>query len=168
VLGQVGLLGVGLAAVLADVRLQVLRLLVLGDVLQQRRLVGEALVAGVALERLVRLVAPRVRLQVGELREGLLAAGMPALVRLVARMRPDVLLQMRELRELSLADLTAVRLDAQVDPGVLRQIRRVGEGLRALGALIRLRLPHVDLRVQLEICLRAKNLRAKNRIFRLA
>jgi len=139
-------------------------LLVCLDVLQQRGLVREALVAGVALERFVRLVTPRVRLQVGELREGLLTAGMPALVRLVARVRPDVLLQVRELRELPLADLAAVRLDPQVDPRVLRQIRRVGEGLRALGALVRLRLPHVDLRVQLQIGLRAEDLRMGNRL----
>ena len=48
-----------------------LGLLVLGDVLQQGRLVGEALVAGVALVRLVSLVAPGVGLQVGQLGEGL-------------------------------------------------------------------------------------------------
>ena len=66
-LGQVGLLCVGLPAVLADVRLEVLRLLVLGDVLEEGALVDEALVARVALVRLVCLVAARVGLQVGEL-----------------------------------------------------------------------------------------------------
>uniref|UniRef100_A0A182J195 Uncharacterized protein n=1 Tax=Anopheles atroparvus TaxID=41427 RepID=A0A182J195_ANOAO len=121
VLGQVGLLRVRLAAQLADVRLQVLGVLVLRDVLEQRGLVGEALVARVALERLVRLMAPRVGLQVGELRERLRAAGMPALVRLVAGVRPDVLLQVRQLRELALADLAPVRLDAEMYPRVLRQ-----------------------------------------------
>lgn len=56
-LRQIGLLGVTLTAVLADVRFQVLRLLVLRYVLEQTRLVGEALVTGVTLVRLVGLVA---------------------------------------------------------------------------------------------------------------
>ena len=73
VLGQVGLLGVALAAVGADVRLQMLGLLVLGDVLQQRGLVVETLVAGVTFVWLVRLVTPGVGLQVGQLGEGLRA-----------------------------------------------------------------------------------------------
>lgn len=76
VLLQVRLLRVALAAVLTDVGLQVLALLVLGDVLEQRRLVAEALVARVALVRLVRLMAPRVRLQVAQLGERLLATRM--------------------------------------------------------------------------------------------
>ena len=92
VLVQVRLLGVGLAAVLADVRLEVLGLLVLGDVLQQGVLVVKALVARVALEGLVLLVAAGVRLQVAQLREGFVAAGRAALVGLVARVGPDVLL----------------------------------------------------------------------------
>ena len=71
VLRQVGLLSVTLAAVGADVRLQVLRLLVLGDVLEQGDLVVEALVAGVALVRLVGLMTPRVGLKVGQLGERL-------------------------------------------------------------------------------------------------
>jgi len=54
---EVGLLRVRLAAQTADVRLQVLGVLVLGNVLQQGHLVGEALVAGVALERLIGLMA---------------------------------------------------------------------------------------------------------------
>ena len=70
---QVRLLGVTLATVGTDVCLQVLRLLVLGDVLKQRDLVVEALVAGVALVRLVSLVAARVGLQVRQLGEGLRA-----------------------------------------------------------------------------------------------
>ena len=73
VLGQVGLLGVALAAVRADVGLEVLGLLVLGDVLQQGGLVREALVAGVALVRLVSLVASGVGLQVRQLGERLRA-----------------------------------------------------------------------------------------------
>lgn len=65
-------------------RLQVLGLAVLGDVLEQRRLIGEALVTGVAFERLVRLVTPRVRLEIGELREGLQTARVTTLVGFVA------------------------------------------------------------------------------------
>lgn len=60
VLGQVRLLRVRLATVLAYVRLEVFGLLVLGYVLEQRLLVLEALIARVTLERLVRLVAPGV------------------------------------------------------------------------------------------------------------
>ena len=66
-------LGVGLAAVGADVSLHVFGIAMLGDVLQQRWLVCEALVAGVALVRLVTLMASRVRLQVRQLRECLRA-----------------------------------------------------------------------------------------------
>lgn len=73
---QVRLLRVALAAVLTDVGLQMLALLVLGNVLEQRRLVAEALVARVALVRLVCLMAPRVRLQVAQLGERLLATRM--------------------------------------------------------------------------------------------
>lgn len=61
-LRQISLLGVTLAAVLADVRFKVLRLLVLRYVLEQAGLVGEALVAGVTLVRLVGLVAAGVAL----------------------------------------------------------------------------------------------------------
>ena len=53
--------------------LHVFGVAMLGDVLQQRWLVCEALVAGVALVRLVTLMASRMRLQVGELRERLRA-----------------------------------------------------------------------------------------------
>ena len=70
VLGKVGLLGVGLAAVGADVCLQVFGLLVLGDMLQQRLLVRETFVATVAFVWLVHLVASAMRLKVGELRKG--------------------------------------------------------------------------------------------------
>ena len=51
--------------------LYMLGLLVLRDVLEQGLLIREALVTGVALVRLVSLVASRVGLQVGQLREGL-------------------------------------------------------------------------------------------------
>ena len=53
--------------------LHVFRVAMLGDVLQQGRLVREALVAGVALVGLVTLMASRVRLQVRQLRERLRA-----------------------------------------------------------------------------------------------
>ena len=48
-----------------------LGLLVLGDVLQEGGLVSEALVAGLALVRFVRLMTPGVGLEVGQLGEGL-------------------------------------------------------------------------------------------------
>ena len=64
-------LGVRLATVGADVSLNMFRIAMLGDVLQKGGLVREALVAGVALVRLVALVAPRVGLQVGQLGERL-------------------------------------------------------------------------------------------------
>jgi len=57
---QVRLLRVGLAADVADVGLQVLRLGVLGDVLPEALLIGVALVAGVAAEGLVGHVRARV------------------------------------------------------------------------------------------------------------
>jgi len=150
VLGQVRLLRVRLAAVLAYVRLEVFRLLVFGYVLEQRLLVLEALVARVALERLVRLVAPGVRLQVAELRERLGAARVPALVRLVTGVRAYVLLQVAELREPPLADVAPVRFDAQMDARVLAQVRAVGERLVALVAFVRFHVFDVQLRVQLQ------------------
>jgi hypothetical protein len=57
VLGKVGFLGVTLAAVGTNVCLYMLGLLVLRDVLEQGLLIREALVTGVALVRLVSLVA---------------------------------------------------------------------------------------------------------------
>ena len=158
-LRQVRFLRVRFAAQLADVRLQMLRVLVLGDVLEQGRLVGEALVARVALERFVRLMAPRVGLQVGQLGERFRAARMAALVRLVAGVRPDVLLQMGELGELALADLAPVRLDAEMYPRVLRQVARVGERFRALGAFVRFGFAHLQrAAVQLQVRLRGEDL----------
>ena len=74
-----------------------------------------------------------------------------ALVWLVPGVCPDVLLEVGQLRELSLADLAAVGLDAQVDPGVLGQVGAVGEGLAAAGALVGLGFSHVDLGVQLQV-----------------
>ena len=69
---------------------------------------------------------------------------------------------MAQLGELPLANLAAVRLDAQVDPGVLGQVRGVRERLRALGALVRLRLAHVDLRVELQVRLATEDLQITN------
>lgn len=45
---------------------------------------------------------------------------------------------------------------------VLRQVRGIRERLRALGALVRLRLTHVDLRVELEIGFAAEDLETDN------
>ena len=73
VLRKVRLLRVTLSTVGADVCLYMLGLLVLRDVLEQGLFVGEALVAGVALVRLVSLVASRVGLQVRQLGERLRA-----------------------------------------------------------------------------------------------
>jgi hypothetical protein len=60
-------LSVTFSTIGADVGLDVLGLLMLGDVLKERLFVGKALVAGVALVWLVCLVAPGVGLQVGQL-----------------------------------------------------------------------------------------------------
>ena len=74
VLRKVRLLRVTLSTVGADVCLYMLGLLVLGDVLKEGLFVREALVAGVALVRLVSLVASRVGLQVRQLGERLRAS----------------------------------------------------------------------------------------------
>ena len=73
VLRKIRLLRVTLSTVGADVCLYMLGLLVLGDVLKEGLFVGEALVAGVALVRLVSLVASGVGLQVRQLGERLRA-----------------------------------------------------------------------------------------------
>ena len=64
VLLQFSLLCVALAAVLADVSLQVLAFLVFGDVLQKRSLINKTLVAGVALVWFVSLMASGVALEI--------------------------------------------------------------------------------------------------------
>ena len=69
-----------------------------------------------------------------------------------------MLLQVRQLGELPLTDLTPVRLDAQVDPGVLRQVRTVRKRLVARGALVGLGFPHVDLCVKLQVRFGCKDL----------
>lgn len=75
---------------------------------------------------------------------------------------------MAQLGELPLANLAAVRLDAQVDPGVLGQVRGVRKRLRALGTFVRLRLAHVDLRMELQVCLATEDLQVTNKYqFRL-
>ena len=76
-------------------------------------------------------------------------------------MCPDVLLEVGQLRELSLADLAAVGLDAQVDPGVLGQVGAVGEGLAAAGALVGLGLSQVELGVQLQVSFARESLNGK-------
>lgn len=95
VLLQIRLLRVALAAILTDVSLEVLAFLVLGDVLQERGLIHEALVARVTFVGFVRLMAAGVALQVGQLTEGLVASWVAALVGLVPCVGTDVLLQMR-------------------------------------------------------------------------
>ena len=62
---------VAFSAVGAEVDLDMFGLLVLGDVLQEGGLIGEALVAGLTLVRLVSLVTSRVTLEVRQLGEGL-------------------------------------------------------------------------------------------------
>jgi len=111
----------------------------------------EALVAGVALVRLVSLVTPGVGLQVRQLREGLGATWVSALVRFVPCVGPDVLLKMGQLSEFALADLAPVGLDSQVDPHMLGEVGAVGKRLAALTALVRLGFPHVHLCVKLEV-----------------
>merc|ERR1719266_495382 len=158
VLRKIRLLSVTLSTVGADVCLYMFRLLVLRDVLKERLFVGEALVAGVALVRLVSLVAARVGLQVRQLGEGLRATWYPALVRLVPRVRPDVLLKVGELGELALADLATVRLDPEVDPRVLQQVGAVGEGLSACSTFVGFWLSQVNLSVELEVGLAVESL----------
>ena len=92
VFGQVRLLRVRLAAIVANVCLEVFGFFVLGYVLEQGRLVLEALVARVTFVRLVRLMGSRMRLQVAQLTEGLGAVWVTAAVRFVSRVRPHVLL----------------------------------------------------------------------------
>lgn len=59
------------------------------------------------------------RLQIGELRESLLTSRMSTFIGFVAGMSAYMLLKMRKLRELPLTDLTAVRLNAKMNAGVL-------------------------------------------------
>ena len=51
-----------------------------------------------------------------------------------------------------------VGLDSQVYPRVLGEVAGVGEGLVALRTFVGLRLPHVDLRVHLQVRLRIEDL----------
>ena len=64
-------LRVALPTVGTNMCLYMLGLLVFGDVVEEGLLVSEALVAGVALVGLVRLMTPGVGLEVGQLGEGL-------------------------------------------------------------------------------------------------
>lgn len=72
---------------------------------------------------------------------------MATLVRLVAGVCAYVLLQVRQLGELALANLTAIRFDAQMYACVLRQIRGIGERFRALSTFVGLGLTHMHLSV---------------------
>lgn len=92
VLGEIRLLGVALAAILTDVRLEVFRFLVLGYVLEEARLVGETFIAGITLVGLVGLMTAAVRLEITQLTECLGAAWMSTFVGLVASVSANVLL----------------------------------------------------------------------------
>jgi hypothetical protein len=70
-----------------------------------------------------------------------------------------MLLQVRELSEFPLADFTAVRFDAQMNPCVLREIARVGKRFCALRALVWLSFTHVLLMLQLMLRFSSKNLK---------
>ena len=150
---KISLLGVALAAILTDMGLQVLTLLVLGDVLQEGSLIHETLVASVTLVRFVGLVGSRVTLQVRKLTEGLVATRTPAFIGFVPRVCTDVLLKVRQLGELPLADLAAERFDAKMDPGMLGEVGAVGELFVALRALVGLGFTHVALSVHLQVTL---------------
>ena len=56
-----------------------------------------------------------------------------------------------------------VGFDSQMYPGVLWEVTRIGKGLITLGTLVRLGLPHVNLSVQLQICLRIEYLQIKKK-----
>lgn len=104
-------------------------------------------------------MAPRVGLQVRELGERLGTARVSTFVRFIAGVGSYVLLEVRQLGELPLADLAPVRLDAQMYPGVLGQVARVGKGLCTLGALVRFGFAHMQLAtVQLEFAFVGENL----------
>ena len=77
-----------------------------------------------------------VELEVGQLGEGLGAVWMATLVGLVPGVSPDVLLQVGPLVELPLTELAAVRLGAEVNPHVFRQVGAVCVGFSALAALV--------------------------------
>ena len=81
------------------------------------------------------------------------------LVGLVPRVSSDVLLEVGQLGELPLTDLAPVRLDAEVDTGVLGEVGAVGEGLTARGALVRFGFSHVDLSVELQVSFAGEYLR---------
>ena len=115
----------------------------LRNVLEQRLLLRKAFVTRITFERLVRLVATRMTLQIAELRERFGTVGVPTLVRLLPGMRAHVLLQMRELRELTLTYLALVGFDAEMDARMLTQVRTICEGFAALGTFVRLHLAHV-------------------------
>ena len=77
-------------------------------------------------------------------------------------MGPDVLLKVGQLSELALADLTPVRLDAQVDPGVLGEVGAVGKSFVTRCTLVWLRLSHMNLSVELEVGFAGENLKRRS------
>lgn len=74
---------------------------------------------------------------------------MPTFIRLITGVCANMLLQMGELGEFALADFTSIRLDAEVNACVLREIRAVGERFSALGTLVWFGFTHMKLRVEL-------------------
>ena len=65
--------------------------------------------------------------------------------------------------ELPLTDLTPVRLDAEVDAGVLGEVGAVGEGLTTAVTFVRLWFPKMDLSVELQVCLGVKSLEVNSK-----
>lgn len=68
------------------------------------------------------VVLPLVRLQVGQLCEGLFTAGLRALIGPIPSVNPGVLLEMRQLSEGFLAVRAVIGLHAQVDAQVLGEV----------------------------------------------
>lgn len=139
VLHQIGLRGVGTATHAAAIGLGVLDGMCRQVDLQRGRVRVRPVAVG-ALVGLVLVVLALVGLEVGELGEGLLAAGVRALVGSVAGVDSGVLLEVGQLAEGLLAVGAVVGFDAQVDAQVLGQVGGVGEGLGAVGALVGLGL----------------------------
>jgi hypothetical protein len=92
-----------------------------------------------------------VELEVVQLGEGLGAVWMATLVGLVPGVSFDVLLQVGQLGELPLTDFAVVRLGAEVNTHVFRQVGAVCVGFSALAALVELGFLHVGLGVQLQV-----------------
>lgn len=119
VLGEIGLLGVGFSTKMTNMCLQMLRLLMFWDVVKKGALISETFIATVAFVWFVRLMTSGMRLKIGQLRKGLVTSHVTTFVRLVTSMRSYMLLEVRKLSEFPLTNLTSVRLDTQMNAGVL-------------------------------------------------